>query len=74
MAKRTKKTDFPFGIYSVKATLDYEDDLDLDHYMNKFDWDKLTDSQKVDKLREIIEENCLGDIDYEHTFDRKTDE
>jgi hypothetical protein len=74
MAKRPKKTDYPFGIYKTEATLTFEDELDLNHHMNESDWDKLSESQRKEKLIELTEADCIGDIDYEHKFDRKTDE
>jgi hypothetical protein len=67
--KKIKASKFEFGVYTVKATLEYEDDLDLNHYMDKKDWDKLSDLDRESKLLEIIEENCIGDIDYEYVFD-----
>lgn len=62
--KKVKKTDYPFGIYSTEAIVSYQDELDLEECIERDEWDKMTDSQKQEKLKELIEENCLRDIDY----------
>lgn len=67
-AKKVKKTDYPFGVYSTEATLDYQDEIDLEDFMDRADWDKMTDNQKEEKLRELIEEVCLSDINYTYNY------
>jgi hypothetical protein len=74
MPKKSKKTEYPFGIYRTTATLSFEDEIDLDDHMDRSDWEKLSDSKKEDKLKELIEEACLNDIDYEYKFNRENDE
>jgi copper chaperone CopZ len=65
MTKKKIPTGYPFGIYRCSAILNFEEDIDLDHHMDRSDWEKLSDSKKEEKIKEIIEELCMSDIDYE---------
>lgn len=72
--KKVKKTDYPFGIYNTEATVSYQDELDLEDYIDRDDWDKMSDSQKEENLKKLIEQNCLADIDYTYNYLRPDNE
>jgi hypothetical protein len=73
-AKKVKKTNYPFGIYNTEATLSYQDELDLEHYIERAYWDKMSDAQKERYLVDLIEGNCMPDIDYTYSYLRADNE
>ena len=57
MAKKLK-----FGTYTITAEVTFEDEIELDGYFTKEEWDKKSSTEQKNWLLEMAEECGIGDM------------
>ena len=63
----TKK--LKFGTYSIEASVQLSDELDLDEYFTKAEWDGMSTADQENWIRSYIQDTATADlfIDYDFT-------
>ena len=55
-----------FGVYSIEASVQISDELDLDEYFTKAEWDGMSTADQENWIRSYIQDAAISDlfIDY----------
>jgi acyl-CoA-binding protein len=64
------KSKLKFGTYSVEASVQIEDNLDLEDHFTREEWDKMKPREQEEWMMEYIESLAISDLETKWKLDR----
>ena len=66
----TPKSKLKFGTYSVEASVQVEDNLELEDHFTREEWDKMKLREQQDWMIEYIESLAISELETKWKLDR----